>query len=175
VSSPITKTDLVFLKHFAMVIGALVLITIGLMALAAWIYYANPPAAHPRPGQNEQERIAPVGAIYAGDTGRAAMEKAQEDARKALASQVAYGGTLDGRIIYGNLCTSCHGTGAGNAPKLEKAAWEARLAQGMDTLVKHAIEGYTGKAGMMPARGGNPALTDEQVKASVDWMVSQIK
>ena len=45
----------------------------------------------------------------------------------------------------------------------------------MDTLHKHAIEGYTGSAGLMPAKGGNPALTDEQVIASVDWMIDNLK
>jgi cytochrome c5 len=42
-------------------------------------------------------------------------------------------------------------------------------------MIKHAIEGYTGSAGMMPAKGGNPALTDEQVKATVEWMISQVQ
>ena len=56
-----------------------------------------------------------------------------------------------------------------------KAAWAARIAQGADTLHKHAIEGYTGAAGVMPARGGNPALSDEQVIATVDWMLTQLK
>ena len=52
----------------------------------------------------------------------------------------------------------------------------ARMAaQGMDELVKKAIEGFTGSAGVMPAKGGNPALTDEQVKATVEWMVAQSK
>ena len=79
-------------------------------------------------------------------------------------------------MIFGNLCQSCHGTGAGGAPKLtDKAHWGPRLAEGVDTLVKHAIEGYTGSSGMMPARGGNPALTDEQVRATVEWMIEQVK
>ena len=41
-------------------------------------------------------------------------------------------------------------------------------------LYQHAIEGYTGAAGVMPAKGGNPALTDDQVRSTVDWMLSQI-
>ena len=78
---------------------------------------------------------------------------------------------MDGGEIYAQLCTGCHTAGAAGAPKLEKAAWSARLAQGTDTLNKHAIEGIRS----MPARGGNPALTDEQVIATVDWMVSNLK
>ena len=49
------------------------------------------------------------------------------------------------------------------------------MAQGADLLHKHAIEGFTGTAGVMPAKGGNPALTDEQVIATVDWMLGNLK
>ena len=93
---------------------------------------------------------------------------------EAKAARVAYDGTLDGSVIYGNLCTGCHTSGAGNAPKLEKAAWTARIAQGKETLHKHAIEGYN-NVGVMPARGGNPSLSDAQVIATVDWMVGNLK
>ena len=63
------------------------------------------------------------------------------------------------------------------APKLgDKGNWGPRVAQGLDTLVKHAIEGYKGPDGnMMPAKGGNPSLTDDQVKAAVHWIVDQAK
>ena len=97
------------------------------------------------------------------------MQAAAEAAAKAAASQVAYGGTTDGKTIYDNLCNSCHTAGVAGAPKLgDKAMWGPRIAEGLDTLIKHAIEGYNGPDGnFMPAKGGNPALTDEQVKAAV--------
>ena len=104
-----------------------------------------------------------------------AMLAQAEAARQAAASQVAYGGTTDGSVIYGNLCSACHTAGVAGAPKLEQAAWSSRIGQGMDTLVKHAIEGFQGQAGIMPARGGNPSLTDEQVAATVQWMVDELK
>ena len=92
------------------------------------------------------------------------------------ASQVAYGGTTDGAVIYQNLCGACHTNGVGKAPTLDHAHWDARIAQGNETLYKHAIEGFTGPdGGIMPPRGGNPALTDEQVKATVDWMLANLK
>ena len=175
-SNPVTSTDRIFLKHFAMLIGFLMLVAIVLIALGRYIYSKNPPEQNPKADAAVGERIAPVGAVYAGDTGRAAMAAAQEAAKAAAASQVAYGGTTDGKTIFGNLCHSCHETGAGGAPKLtDKAAWAPRVAQGVATLDKHAIEGYTGKAGIMPAKGGNPSLTDDQVKATVQWMVDQVK
>ena len=65
--------------------------------------------------------------------------------------------------------------GVGGAPTLDHGHWDARIAQGTDTLYTHAIEGFTGAAGVMPARGGNPALTDEQMKATVDWMLANLK
>ena len=91
------------------------------------------------------------------------------------ASQVAYGGTTDGSVIYESLCGACHTGGVGGAPTLDHGHWDARIAQGTDTLYTHAIEGFTGAAGVMPARGGNPALTDEQMKATVDWMLANLK
>jgi cytochrome c5 len=176
VTNPVPKTDVVFLKHFAQLIAFLVLVAVLLVALGSYIYSKHPPEENPDRAKVLAERIAPVGGVYAGDTGRAAMQAAQEAAAKAAAAQVAYGGTTDGKTIYGNLCHSCHDTGAGGAPKVsDKAAWAPRVAQGIDTLVKHAIEGYTGKAGVMPARGGNPALNDAQVKATVEWIASQVK
>ena len=175
-SSPVTSTDRIFLKHFAMLIGFLVVVAILLMFLGAHIYKDHPPEQRPNAAEAVGARVAPVGAVYAGDTGRAAMQAAQDAAKAAAASQVAYGGTTDGKEIFGQLCHTCHETGAGGAPKIsDKAAWAPRVAEGLDTLVKHAIEGYTGKSGMMPAKGGNPALTDEQVKATVTWMVDQVK
>ncbi|MEO5626265.1 MAG: c-type cytochrome [Dokdonella sp.] len=171
-----TPTDSAFLKHFAMLIGFLVIVALVLMALAAHIYGDHPPPQNPDKQKLVEERISPVGAVYAGDTGRAAMQAAADAATKAAASAVAYGGTTDGKAIFGNLCQSCHLAGIAGAPKVgDKVAWAPRVAQGVATLIKHATEGYTGKAGIMPAKGGNPALNDAQIKATVEWMVEQVK
>ncbi len=168
--------DLVFLKHFSMVIGFLVAVAIALILFANYLYSTAPKDVDPARQAQVESRIAPVGAVYAGSTGQAAMAAAADAAKAAAASQVAYGGTLDGSVIFGQLCTGCHTSGANGAPKLEKAAWAARVAEGIPTLVKHAIDGYTGPDGNhMPAKGGNPALTDAQVEATVKWMVGQIK
>ena len=167
--------DLEFLKHFSMVIGFLVLVTLGLIIGAFVIHKGLPPEVDPAVAQRTERRIAPVGAVYAGSTGAAAQAAAAAAAAAQAASQVAYGGTLDGSVIYNNLCAGCHNSGAGGAPTLDRAHWGERIAQGAETLHKHAIEGYTGSAGVMPPKGGNPALTDEQVVATVDWMLENIK
>jgi cytochrome c5 len=167
--------DLVFLKHFSQVIGFLVAITIGLILLGLYFNSRQEPEPNPVAERATVERIRPVGGVYAGSTGAAAQSAAKASAAAAAAGQVAYEGTLDGSVIYGALCSACHGSGAGGAPKLEKAAWTARIAQGMDVLNQHAIEGYQGSAGLMPAKGGNPSLSDEQVVATVQWMVDNLK
>jgi len=159
-----------------MVIGFLVLVMFALQGLAYYLYSYNPPAQNPKHKEEVEARIAPVGGVYAGDTGRAALLAAQEAAKKAAESQVAYGGTLDGKTIFGNLCKTCHENAATGAPVLtDKGGWAPRIAQGMDTLFTHAINGFTGTKGTMPAKGGNPSLTDAQVKATVQWMIAQAK
>ncbi|GIX34993.1 MAG: cytochrome c [Lysobacteraceae bacterium] len=167
--------DLEFLKHFSMVIGFLVLVTLGLIGTATWLHGARPVEEDPARVAQIAARLEPAGAVYAGETGAAALAAAQEAARAAAASQVAYGGSTDGAMIFANLCGACHQSGAGGAPKLEKAAWSARIAQGEETLIRHAIEGFQGAAGIMPPRGGNPALSDEQVAATVRWMLENLK
>ena len=168
--------DLDFLKKFSMVIAFLGVVTLGLILFSSHLNGLIPAEITPQAAQRTQDRIAPIGAVYAGATGAAAQAAASAAATAAAASQVAYGGTLDGGTIFGNLCTGCHTSGAGNAPTLDKSHWAARLPQGVDTLHTHAIEGYTGPdGGVMPAKGGNPALSDAQVKAAVDWMLDNIK
>lgn len=78
-----------------------------------------------------------------------------------------------GEDVYTAACAACHMTGAAGAPKLEAAAWEARVAQGFDTLSNHAINGFVGANGNMPAKGGNAALSDNEVNKAVAYMVAQ--
>lgn len=79
-----------------------------------------------------------------------------------------------GKSVYGKTCSMCHAAGVAGAPKPgDKADWGPRIAQGKDTLYKHALEGFTGNKGMMPARGGAATLGDDEVKAAVDFMADQ--
>jgi cytochrome c5 len=87
---------------------------------------------------------------------------------------VADAGAVSGEKVFKSTCSMCHQTGAAGAPILgDKADWGPRIAQGTATLHDHAIKGYTGAKGMMPAKGGNASLKDEEVKAAVDYMVSK--
>lgn len=79
-----------------------------------------------------------------------------------------------GKGVFGKTCAMCHAAGVAGAPKPgDKADWGPRIAQGKDTLYKHAIEGFTGAKGMMPAKGGSANLTDDEVKAAVDFMADK--
>lgn len=70
--------------------------------------------------------------------------------------------------VYNSVCMACHDTGAAGSPKRgDKDAWAPRLEQGMATLYEHSLTGIRG----MPAKGGNPKLSDEEVKSAVDYIV----
>lgn len=79
-----------------------------------------------------------------------------------------------GRKIWVATCKACHAAGVAGAPKVsDSAAWTRRAAQGKDVLYEHAINGFYGPDyTYMPPRGGNAALTDEQVRAAVDYMIA---
>ena len=82
---------------------------------------------------------------------------------------------LSGPQVFNEACIVCHGNGIGGAPMLnDSATWAPRIAQGMDTLYLHAIEGYTGSTGYMPPKGARLDLSDAEVNGAVDYMLSQI-
>ena len=77
-----------------------------------------------------------------------------------------------GEEVYNGACVACHGAGIAGAPKTgDKGVWAPRIAQGVNTLYEHAIKGF--KA--MPAKGGQVALSDDEVKAAVDFQVAKSK
>lgn len=149
----------------------LVLVLLGVF-MAVIIYLANSftngktsSDTDPRIQGEINKIIAPVGQV-----------ETKESAATATAStEPAAGGAIDGKAIYQSTCFACHGTGAAGAPKAgDKAIWAPHLAKGLATLHQHALHGFTGKAGMMPAKGGNPALSDAQVEAAVNYMVGLV-
>ncbi len=81
---------------------------------------------------------------------------------------------LEGRTVWAGTCQACHGLGEAGSPKItDKKAWAPRIAQGIETLHEHALKGFIGPSGtMMPERGGNLNLTDQQIFAAVDYMVA---
>lgn len=77
-----------------------------------------------------------------------------------------------GKEVYDTTCSACHATGAAGAPMLSsKEAWAPRLDTGLDSLVNSAINGK----GAMPPKGGNTSLSDEEIKATVEYIISLVK
>ena len=88
------------------------------------------------------------------------------------APAAAGGDSAKGKSIFDGTCTACHSTGAAGAPKIgDKAAWAPRLKDGMPAVYAFAMKGK----GAMPPKGGNASLSEADVKAAVDYMVSKVK
>jgi cytochrome c5 len=97
---------------------------------------------------------------------------AQASQAAAPAAAPAPAASAEGKKVYDTTCALCHNPGLAGAPKFgDKAAWSPRLAQGVDELTALAIKGIRA----MPPRGGNPNLTDEQMRAAVEHMVAAVQ
>ena len=102
----------------------------------------------------------------------AAAEATQVAAAPAAGAGAAAPAKADGKTTFDTVCTACHGMGIAGAPKFgDKAAWAPRVAQGKNALYNSALHGK----GAMPPKGGNPGLSDDAVKAAVDYMVNAAK
>ncbi|MBS9405608.1 cytochrome c5 family protein [Halomonas sp. TRM85114] len=116
--------------------------------------------------QNEAiaERLEPVGelCLQGEDCGTASVASSDEGGDS---------GSVDGESIYGNVCSACHDSGAAGAPiRGEEDAWTDRVEKGFATLLDHSINGFNA----MPARGGNPNLSDEEVEAATAYLVEPV-
>ena len=163
-------TDRNFIKTFSGLVAALVALTIVLFILAQMVVSGSGLKKDKNLVQNDAaiaERIKPVGEVTV-SSGSAVVDSLIPSAQAAGADK--------GKATYDASCSVCHGAGIAGAPKFgDKTAWAPRIAQGADTLHSHALKGFQGKAGVMPAKGGNTALADADVKAAVDYMVSKGK
>jgi cytochrome c5 len=161
--------DRKFFDTFMLILGILLGITIVLIILARLV--ARDPVravnqADPVLQREIAARIAPVAKVAVAGQDNSALAPAAPVAVAAV--------DLGGEEVYNQACVACHGAGVAGAPKLgDAAAWASRIAQGMDTLHKHAIEGFQGKAGYMPPKGGRADLSDQSIRNAVDYIVAQ--
>src|SRR5882672_1880713 len=119
-------------------------------------------------GSSVAERIKPVAQVNVAPAGTQ-----REPAKSAAAAPPP---SRNGQQVYQATCVVCHGAGIAGAPKLgDKGQWAKRIAKGTDALYASAVNGVQGSAGAMPAKGGNPALSNAEVRAAVDYMVAQSK
>ena len=125
-------------------------------------------------------RLKPVGEVVVGETGAPVPASASKSTPTAAGSAVrsatgpvkSAGGAADGSKTYAAACALCHAAGVAGAPKAgDKAAWKPRIAQGKDVLYTSAIKGKN----LMPPKGGAASLSDADIKAAVDYLVSQSK
>jgi len=177
----VAKPDRHFMNVFSAVLGILVAIALLLIGVSRLVD-SGPTGARnvqdPLMQAEAHERIKPFGevAVAGADTSAPAIEAAPAGVVPAAvaAPAVTAATPADGKAPYDMACSVCHGGGIAGAPKVgDQPAWTARIAQGMPTLEKHALEGYQGAGGVMPAKGGRADLSDDDVKAAVEYMVSQ--
>jgi cytochrome c5 len=83
---------------------------------------------------------------------------------------------VEGKRIFDRVCSACHANDLSDAPQLKQPpVWTARLAKGRDALHHNAINGFVGTTGYeLPPRGGRPELTDAEVRAAVDYIISTV-
>jgi cytochrome c5 len=125
-------------------------------------------AAAPAASAPEAAASAPAAAASAAPAAAAAPAASAAPAAPAASADA-------GKKLYDTVCMACHAAGVAGAPKFgDKAAWAPRIKQGQATLYEHAVKGFQGKAGMMPAKGGS-AASDDEVKAAVDYMAAAAK
>ena len=108
-------------------------------------------------------------------TSSACSSASSRSASVVIADASVPRGNLTGEQVYGQVCKTCHDAGLAGAPKSgDKAQWTARIAEGEKTLVQHAVAGFQGKAGVMPPKGGNTDLTDDEVHRAVVYLANQV-
>ncbi len=165
--------DQKFFDMYSLVIGVLAIAALGIFVLAMKISDRTQ-EVFKREGAEYQatiaSRIRPFGDVYMpGEEETAAAPTA-----KTVAEPEPVAAAMSGPQVYNTACLACHGAGIGGAPIPGDAeAWSARIAQGLDVLKDHAINGFQGSAGYMPAKGGRVDLSDEEVASAVEYMVSE--
>jgi cytochrome c5 len=175
-NSRVAKTDHHFKTVFSAVLGILIAIALVLIGVSRMVD-SGPKGARdiddPLMQASAHERIRPFGQVAVAGVDNAALAIAVTAVSPAQAAP-AEAGAMDGKSVFTSACAACHGSGIAGAPRVgDKAAWAPRIAKGVATLETHAIKGFQGAAGVMPAKGGRLDLPDDAVKAAVEHMVAQ--
>jgi cytochrome c5 len=159
--------DRTFIRKFGGIIIGLILITVVIFILASSL---RDESGMPKSSSHQalvEKRISPVSGVRVGEEGAAALAAAQPAPAGAAAEGGA--GAIDGGQVYNSLCMTCHDAGVAGAPIKGSEDMAQRASEkGMDTLVSNAINGIN----VMPPKGGNLSLSDEEVRAAVEFMLN---
>ena len=168
-----SKQDTHFFNNFSVVLGILVAFAILMFALAR---YVGKIEQGPQIAEDalfvagvQSRTQPPVRVAIVGQDNTALKIEPPAGAAAAIAMAVP----TDGHGAFEAACKACHGEGLAGAPKAgDKGAWAPRIAQGKATLYQHALGGFNGTKGVMPAKGGRTDFPDDLVKQAVDYMTS---
>lgn len=169
------NTEEDFTRVFMWILAGLVLFTIVIILLARAIGMNE--NSGPMTEKDIDERTKPYSSVrVSGDPAETqSAQPASPPAIETTVNEVADSSptateAVDGRMVYDTACAVCHNAGIAGAPALGSAAWQPRIAAGMETLVANAINGK----GAMPPKGGRPDFSDTQIKAAVEYMVNAV-
>jgi len=163
--------DRQFYDRFVLVLGILIGISVFLFVIARMAgvgaqteNFLQDPAYQAA----VEERILPVARVAI--AGEDFVDEAAQVVQVEAVHEV-----MSGPQVYNVICGSCHSSGLAGAPKTgDQSAWGPRIAQGMGTLNKNALEGLQTTIGFMPPKGGRLDLSDEEILAAVQYMVDQV-
>ena len=167
------QRDQKFFDMYSLVIGVLAAAALGILIVAMNMQDLTQ-GIYKRDVDEVQaaiaDRIRPFGQVYLpGEEQNASLPTVQTTVEPAPVAAA-----LSGPQVYNAACIACHAAGIAGAPVLgDVASWAPRIAQGVDVLKEHAINGYTGSVGFMPAKGGRVDLSDQEVGDAVDYMVGE--
>tara|TARA_R110000782_G_scaffold75529_3_gene150582 strand:+ start:634 stop:1149 length:516 start_codon:yes stop_codon:yes gene_type:complete len=168
------EQDKLFFRNFSLALGIIAVMMVVFFVVAQFAASDDEAEAKIRSAK-VAEVTEPVGQVTAvGDEIEVAVEEAVVE--EAPANEEASGDI--GKTVFESVCMGCHGIAAMAAmiPQAgDAAAWAPRIEKGIETLYDNAINGFQGEMGMMPARGMNQSLSDDEVKAAVDYIIQQVQ
>jgi len=162
------EQDQIFLQNFIIILVMLMGMVAIFVVIARTIGTHDVKIAKQR-AMVIAEQTQPIGRVRKSEA--ASTVASSQTATAAADGAVAE--SVPGKQVYDGLCFSCHGTGLPNIPQVGKVEdWTDRIANGNALLYERAIIGFTGASGMvMPAKGGNTSLSDDEVRHAVDYMI----
>ena len=182
-------TDAQFVKTFSKMIIALTILTVVLISLGVVIGGSIDDKLQAQTEEFTQkivaERTQPVGKLNVGEISvegtEVAMATSSGNQSASVTAAADSSGSEEsakhpGEVAYQKTCYICHDVGLTGAPKPGDAEnWGPRIEKGIDELYNNSINGFQGQRGVMPPKGGNPTLSDEEVMAAVDWLVELLQ